>query len=100
MRFFPALFLVLVVAGSTLAQTPALKQQQLDSLSAQLIKDSLYTYRFKTLRPYANIDNRNSFISKRPANITGFQLGVVVNEFHIFGLGIYNLNSKSRNAAP
>ncbi len=74
-----------------------LKKHRIDSLTRKLIADSMHTYRFKTLRPYGNIDNRNSFY--RPSNFTGFQLGVIVNEYHTFGIGFYRLNQARRAGA-
>lgn len=70
---------------------------QVDSLTRELIADSMFTYRFKKLRPYGNIDNRNSFY--RPSNFTGFQLGAIVNEYHTFGLGFYQLNRANKASA-
>ena len=100
MKFLLPLFLFLVCAGNSISQTTALKQHAIDSLTKRLHNDSLYTFRFKTLRPYANIDNRNSFIIKQPANIIGLQLGVVVNTYHIFAFGAYVLNQKSKHDSP
>lgn len=100
MRFFPTLCLFFLLAGNLFSQSGAYRQRRIDSLTFKLKKDSAYTFRFKKLRPYANIDNRNSFITKRPTNISGFQLGAIVNEYHTFGVGLYRLNSASHRDAP
>jgi len=90
MKFVSAL-LIILLAQLSFSQNHFLKKQKLDSLRAQLTADSVHTFRFKKIRPYGNIDNRNSF--NKPSNFTGYQLGVIVNEYHTFGLGLYYLNS-------
>ena len=90
MRFFITVLLILFFAKLSFAQNESIKKHKLDSLKSKLRTDSLYTFRFKTLRPYGNIDNRNSF--NKPSNFNGYQLGVIVNEYHTFGLGFYRLN--------
>lgn len=83
------------------AQNDALrKQQRIDSLSTKLYNDSLHTYRYKKVRPYGNIDNRNSFLKNRTSNFNGYQLGVIFDEYHTFGLGFYQLNRVTRLNAP
>lgn len=99
MRIFTAIILSFLFAGSLFAQKSAVKRHKIDSLSLKLKNDSLRTFRFKKLRPYANIDNRNSFI-KNPAAISGLQLGIIVNEYHTFGLGSYRLNRTPEKDAP
>lgn len=100
MKRFVALILLLNT-GWLGAQTDMLRRQQrIDSLNWQLHYDSLHTYRFKQLRPYGNIDNRPSFLRNRPSNFSGYQLGVIVNEHHTFGLGFYQLNTATRRNSP
>jgi hypothetical protein len=100
MRFSIAFILALFWIGNLSAQHDPVKKHKIDSLTAKLKADSLRTFRFKKLRPYANIDNRNSFIRNHPANISGLQLGVIVNEYHTFGFGSYKLNQASQKDAP
>lgn len=95
-RLLPFFFL-LMCSGSFLSQTLSTKQRRLDSLERKLIADSMHTFRFKKLRPYGNIDNRNSFY--RPSNFNGYQLGVIVNEYHTFGIGFYRLNRANKASA-
>lgn len=86
--------LLALIAFGAAGQVLPEKQKKIDSLTAKLAADSTHTYRFKTLRPYGSIDNRNSFI--KPSNFNGYQLGVIVNEYHTFGLGFYRLNAANR----
>jgi hypothetical protein len=97
MKLLIALGLICVCMGNVMGQVYGRRKTQIDSLTRKLIADSMYTYRFKKLRPYGNIDNRNSFY--RPSNFTGFQLGVIVNEYHTFGIGFYQLNQATRAKA-
>ena len=68
----------------------------MDSLQVKLQMDSLHIYRFNKFRPYANIDNRNSFITNQPVTIQGGQIGVIINEYHIFGIGFYAIVQESQ----
>ena len=74
------------------------QQQRIDSLTIKFKKDSAHIYRFKNLRPFAAIDNRNSFAKDR-ANVKGFQLGAIIKEKHTVGFGIYSLQDKSKHDA-
>ncbi|MES2678904.1 MAG: hypothetical protein V4635_03425 [Bacteroidota bacterium] len=94
MRFLILLLIPFFFVTFSFAQSDPEKKIKLDSLKAKLTADSLHTYRFKILRPYGSIDNRNSFI--RPSNFNGYQLGVIVNEYHTFGLGFYRLNAANK----
>ncbi len=84
------------------------RQDAIDSLTAKFKMDSLHTYRFKIIRPFVAIDNRNSFIKEGPVNVKGFQLGIILKEKHTVGFGIYgiqnnskqNLTSKDVNSVP
>lgn len=100
MRFLFALIFTLNFFCFKAQTDSARKQQQIDALRTNLEKDSAYIYRFKTLRPYGNIDNRNSFLKNRASNFNGYQLGVIVNEYHTFGVGVYQLNRATRLSAP
>lgn len=99
--------LVYSLSISLYGQNPA-KQHVIDSLTAKVKKDSAHIYRFKIVRPFASIDNRNSFIKEGPVNVKGFQLGIILKEKHTVGFGIYgiqnsskqNLTSKDVNAVP
>ncbi len=83
-------------------------QHQIDSLTAKFKKDSAHVYRFKVLRPFVALDNRNSFIKAGPVNVKGFQFGMIIKEKHTVGQGIYslqdnskqNLTSKDVNSVP
>ena len=95
-------FLFVGLGARVSAQALTAKQTHLiDSLKAKLIADSNYIYRFQKYRPYINIDQRNSFIRGQAININGLQLGVLVNEKHVFGLGGYaiTLNSQKKVVA-
>lgn len=100
MRSFLAAILVLFTFQHYLAQTDSIKQQRIDSLTLKLAADSAHNYRFKKLRPYANIDSRNSFVETNLTNLSGFQLGVIVNEYHTFGIGLYTLTRFSKKNSP
>ncbi len=67
-----------------------------DSLTTKFKKDSAHIYRFKKIRPYASLDNRNSFIKDAPVNVKGFQLGVILKEKHTIGFGLYSLQNSSK----
>lgn len=100
MKLFTALVLLLVFSFGAVSQNDSVKQHKIDSLTLKLQKDSLHTFRFKLLRPYANIDNRPSFLKSRPSNFNGLQLGVILNEYHTLGFGLYILNRASRINSP
>lgn len=100
MKFVAALVSILLFGGTLTAQNDSIKKHKVDSLTLKLQADSLHTFRFKTLRPYGNIDNRNSLFRSKPSNFNGYQLGVIVNEYHTFGVGFYALNSASRSNSP
>ncbi|MES2761930.1 MAG: hypothetical protein V4677_06975 [Bacteroidota bacterium] len=85
----------LLISTSFFSQNP-LQQQQIDSLTQKFKKDSAHIYRFKIVRPFAAIDNRNSFTKDGPLNVKGFQLGVIIKEKHTVGYGIYSLQNSSK----
>jgi hypothetical protein len=70
-----------------------------DSLTQQLKADSIHIYRPQKYRPYINLDQRNSFIRNQSININGLQLGVLINDRHVFGLGGYAITSSSKSQA-
>ncbi|MES2515716.1 MAG: hypothetical protein V4580_16300 [Bacteroidota bacterium] len=72
------------------------KQYLTDSLTRKFQKDSAHIYRFKLIRPYIAIDNRNSFIKEGPVNVKGFQFGIIIKEHHTVGRGIYSLQDNSK----
>ena len=74
----------------------SLQQLRIDSLTIKFKKDSAHVFRFKKLRPFAAIDNRNSFTKDGPLNVKGFQLGVILKEKHTVGYGIYSLQNSSK----
>ncbi|MBA3680088.1 MAG: hypothetical protein H0W73_02710 [Bacteroidetes bacterium] len=100
MRYFLAVIIVLFLFENSFSQNDSIKKQKIDSLTKKLIVDSAHTYRFKKLRPYANIDSRNSFLTTNLTNLSGFQLGVIVNEYHTFGFGLYTLTKFSKTNTP
>ena len=70
--------------------------KQRDSLKIKLKTDSAYIYRFQKLRPYVNLDQRNSFIKDAPINVNGFQLGILIKEKHVIGTGGYAITANSQ----
>jgi hypothetical protein len=88
-------FLQMVLPAQTLSPT---QTHIKDSLTAQLKADSAHIYRFQKYRPFINLDQRNSFIRNQSININGLQLGVLINDRHVVGLGGYviTLNSKQQ----
>lgn len=99
MRFF-YVFCFLWYVTSLTSQNNTTEWLKRDSLAKKLVADSLHTYRFKVFRPYAAIDNRNSFIANRPANVNGFQVGFILKEYHTIGLGTYRLSRLNPRKAP
>ena len=67
-----------------------------DSLDAKLKTDSIHIFRFQKFRPYINLDQRNSFIRNAAINVNGIQLGVLIIEKHIAGIGGYLITSNSK----
>lgn len=76
-------------------------QTSLDSLNAKFQKDSLHNYRFKKVRPWLALDQRNSWIknekglNKVPVTINGLQAGVILKEKHTVGFGVYTISNTS-----
>lgn len=71
------------------------KQFLKDSLSKKFKKDSLHLYRFLKVRPYLDLDNRNTIIRDFRVNVRGFLAGIVLYEKHAIGVGYYRINHKS-----
>ncbi|PBQ33330.1 hypothetical protein CNR22_16615 [Sphingobacteriaceae bacterium] len=96
MRVLLALLLVVSIAELTFAQkspiAPGTRQQKIDSLTAELRKDSAFIFRPKYSKPYLRVENRYSFISKEPVNLAGFMAGITLVEKHILCAGYYTLN--------
>jgi len=91
------IFLLAILNSALFSQTLTPKQIPLsDSLKAKLKADSTHIYRFQKYRPYINLDQRNSFIKGQSININGLQLGVLINEKHVIGLGGYNITASSQ----
>ena len=96
-RFIYLFFLSLLQIG-LFAQNLNPQQQHIkDSLTTQLKADSTHIYRAQKYRPYINLDQRNSFIHKQSININGLQLGVLINDRHVFGFGGYVITSSSKS---
>ena len=72
------------------------QNNNIDTLKTKLKADSAHTYRFKKLRPYFNLDYRNSFIKDAPINVNGLQLGILIKEKHIIGFGGYMISANSK----
>jgi hypothetical protein len=69
-----------------------------DSLRKQFEKDSAYIFRPTFAKPYLRIENRYSFINKRPVNLAGFLTGATLDEKHIVCAGYYTLNRRTQKA--
>lgn len=96
MKFSLTFCLLLMFGGSLLAQNDSIRKRKLDSLNTKLKKDSLRVYHFSKYRPFANYDNRNSFIGRKPVTFIGIQLGVIYKERHVFGFGYYKMTQQSQ----
>jgi hypothetical protein len=73
-----------------------IKQHKIDSLKAKLCADSAHIYRFRKVRPFFSLDNRNSFIKDAPVNVQGLQLGLILKERHTLGFGFYTLQANAK----
>ena len=89
-------FLILLQCGLYSQNFTHKQIRQRDSLTAKLKTDSIHIFRFQKYRPYFNIDQRNSFIRNAPININGLQLGVLIKEKHVIGLGGYAITATSK----
>jgi hypothetical protein len=97
MKLKPQLYSFLFILCSlfSLGQD-SIQKHKIDSLTFKLKKDSAHIYRFKIIRPFIAIDNRNSFIKDGPVNVRGFQFGIIIKERHTVGRGIYSLQDNSK----
>lgn len=74
----------------------SVKQHKIDSLIAKLHADSAHIYRFRKVRPFFSLDNRNSFIKDAPVNVQGLQLGLILKERHTVGFGLYAIRASAK----
>lgn len=100
MKFFLITAFMIFLSGNFFSQITPEQQHKIDSLREKLRLDSIYTYRYKLLRPYANISNQQSFIASRPADIITYQLGVCIDDRHTIGLGFDHLNRFTQSHVP
>ena len=92
-------FLILLQFGLP-AQNFSDKQiKQRDSLTAKLKADSSRIFKFQKLRPYFNLDQRHSFIRNAPISVNGFQIGIILHERHVLGLGTYSVAATTNQKA-
>ena len=73
-----------------------IKRHRIDSLITKLHNDSAHIYRFRKVRPFFSLDNRNSFIKDAPVNVQGIQLGVLLKEKYTVGLGYYIIRTSAK----
>lgn len=92
MRYLLLSLILTNVFTGTFAQQNRTKQQKLDSLKQKLAADSAHIYRPRLAKPYLRVENRYSFISRRPVNLIGFMAGATFIERHILCGGYYVLN--------
>jgi len=83
------LLIFFIVSTLPIFSQSSYKESKLDSLKQRLHNDSLHIYRFRKARPYLNYHERNSLSDIKTVNFYGLQLGVVLFERHIVGLGHY-----------
>ena len=88
---FFSLFFITVCCGQN-----SVKQHKVDSLILKLKKDSAHIFRFRKVRPFFSLDNRNSFIKSAPVNVQGLQVGIVWKERHTLGFGVYFIKASSK----
>ena len=81
---------------ATVCAQDSLKLHKIDSLKRQLKNDSAHIFRFRKVRPYVSLDNRNSFIKSAPVNVQGLQLGIVWKERHTLGFGFYVIQASAK----
>lgn len=74
----------------------SIKQRRIDSLITKLHNDSAHIYRFRKVRPFFSLDNRNSFIKDAPVNVQGIQIGVILKERHTLGFGYYTIRTSAK----
>lgn len=74
---------------------------RIDTLRAQLHRDSVRIYRFRKLMPLLSFDQRNTFLEtsandNTPVNLRGIKLGATIMERHRTGAGAYQVLQKRR----
>ena len=92
MKFRFLFLFILLNTGKTISQNGQTPVSKNDSLKKHLELDSARIYRYRLVKPYANIDFRNAYVSNSFLSLVGFRGGLTVNAHHIFGFGIYTLN--------
>jgi len=78
------------------------QQNRVDTLRAQLYRDSLRIYRFRKLLPLLSFDQRNTFLETRaddntPVNVRGVKFGATIMERHRTGFGLYQVMQKRKH---
>jgi len=83
--------------NSLFAQIPNQNKLHIrDSLYSKLKSDSIHIYRFQKIRPYVNLDQRNSFIREAPINVNGLQIGILIKDKHVVGIGGYGITASGK----
>jgi hypothetical protein len=72
---------------------------QKDSLRLKYLKDSSYVYRNKKYRPYADIDQYQTFINDANVTLRGFSLGIRYNNTHVFALALHGIIPRDQRKA-
>ncbi len=94
MRFILTIILVACTIRISFAQTGGSKKEKADSLKKQLEADSARIFRPRLAKPYLRLENKYSFINKKPVNLVGFLAGATFLEKHVVCAGYYTLNRK------
>ncbi|MBK9283531.1 MAG: hypothetical protein IPM51_04345 [Sphingobacteriaceae bacterium] len=95
-RSYPILiFFIILLNGICFSQNEA-RLKIIDSLKTKLESDSNYIYRFRKFRLHLKYSERNSLGNPHIVNFFGPQLGVLINEKHVFALGYYFSTPKTR----
>ena len=92
----------IVLLHMTMPDAVRAQATRADSLRLQLHADSAHIYRHKKVHMLLSLDQRNSFLettdnSNTPVDINGIKLGVVMNDRHKTGIGIYSIRDRSRH---
>jgi hypothetical protein len=95
MRFFFLYLIAFPVLLFSQADTSS-RKTRLELLTMQLKADSEHIYRFRKARPYFNYHERHSLANPVTTNFYGPQVGVVLYERHIAGLGAYFSGKRTR----
>jgi len=92
MRFILTFILLACTIQISFAQPERSKKEKTDSLTKHLMEDSARIYRPRLAKPYLRLENRYSFINKKPVNLVGFLAGATFLEKHVVCAGYYILN--------